>query len=185
MTNRSDARRTEAGFPAELTVRCVLLLVLGVVGLGLRVAAVFLPRASLAVLALLFGAFALADGLAAAAIGVSRIRGRGVPALFLRAAFGVGLGVFALGASFQAVVGMSRLFAVWALASGVLDLLIASGALRGEGGRLLAVAGGVSVAAGLIMAAWPADAVPFLVVWIAGYAIVVGVLLLVRVTRLV
>jgi uncharacterized membrane protein HdeD (DUF308 family) len=186
MTNASSARTPDTGFPAELTARCVLLFVLGLLGLGLRVAAVFLPRSSLAVLALLFGGFALADGLVSAAIGLWRIAGQGLAAApFLRAAIGIGLGAVAAGASSHAVTGLSRLFAVWALASGALDLGVASGVLRGEGGRLLAVAGSISVAAGLIVGVWPPDALPFLVVWIAGYAIILGILLLVRVTRLV
>jgi uncharacterized membrane protein HdeD (DUF308 family) len=186
MTNSSSVRRAESGFPAELTTRCVLLLVLGVVALGLRVAAVFLPRASLTVLTLLFGGFALADGVASAAVGLRRISRQGmVLVFFLRAALGIGLGVFALGASIPDVRAMSRLFGLWALGSGALDLAVASGALRGQGGRLLGVAGGVSVAAGLILTAWPVGDIPFLVVWIAGYAILVGILLLIRITRLV
>jgi uncharacterized membrane protein HdeD (DUF308 family) len=186
MTNRSSVRRPETGLPAELIARCVLLLVLGVVALGLRVAAVFLPRASLAVLTLLFGCFALADGAASVAIGVWRISRQGVSlVLFLRGVLGIVLGVFALGTSITAVPALSRLVALWAFASGALDLAVASGALRGEGGRLLGVAGGVSVAAAVILTASPPGAAPLLVVWIAGYAILLGIVLLIRVTRLV
>lgn len=186
MTNPSGGRGTQSGFPVGLTARCVLLLVLGVVALALRVASVFMPRASLGVLALLFGGFALADGLASVAIGLGKIGRQGmVLALFLRGALGIGLGLFTLGASVSAVLAMSRLFGSWAIASGALDLGVASGALRGEGGRFLGVAGGVSVVAGLILTVWPVADIPFLVVWIAGYAILMGILLLIRVTRLV
>ena len=185
MTNPSSVRRAETGFPTELTARCVLLLVLGVVAFGLRVASVFLPRASLTVLALLFGWFALADGVASVAIGLRRIGRTGMLlALFLRGALGVGLGAFALGASIPVVAVMSRLFASWAFASGALDLAVASGTLRGEGGRLLGVAGSVSVVVAVILAGWPPSGVPFLVLWVAGYALLLGILLLIRVTRL-
>jgi uncharacterized membrane protein HdeD (DUF308 family) len=185
MTNPSSVRQAETGFPTALTTRCVLLLVLGLVGLALRVAAVFLPRASLTVLALLFGWFALADGVASVVIGLSRISRQGmVLALFLRGALGIGLGVFALGDSIPVVVVMSRVFASWAFASGALDLAVASGTLRGEGGRLLGVAGGLSVVVAVVLAVWPPSAIPFLVLWVAGYAVLVGILLLIQVTRL-
>jgi uncharacterized membrane protein HdeD (DUF308 family) len=185
MRNPAGVRQAETGFPTELTARCVLLLVLGVVALALRVASVFMPRASLTVLTLLFGGFALVDGVAAVAIGLRRIRRQGMLlALFLRGALGIGLGVFALEVSIPVVVAMSRLFALWAFVSGALDLAVALGALRGEGGRLLGVAGGFSVAAAVFFAAWPASAVPFLVLSVAGYAVLLGVLLLIRITRL-
>jgi uncharacterized membrane protein HdeD (DUF308 family) len=177
--------RVETRFPAELVARCVLLLVLGVVALGLLVAAVFMPRAGLAVLRLLFGWFAVAAGAASVAIGLGRIKRQGMlPALFVRGALGLGLGVFALGDTILNVTGTSRLFALWALGSGALDMAVAWGVLQGDGGHLLGVAGGVSVAAALILLAWPAAAAPSLVAWMAGYAVVLGILLLIRVTRL-
>ncbi|HXJ83116.1 MAG TPA: DUF308 domain-containing protein [Candidatus Methylomirabilis sp.] len=169
-----------------MTARCVLLLVFGVVALGLRVVSVFMPRVSLTVLSMLFGGFALADGVISIAIGLWRIkRGQGVVwALFLRGALGIGLGVFALGASLPVVALVARLVASWAFVSGVLDLAIASGMLRGAGGRLLGVAGGVSVIVAAILGVWPPSSIPFLVLWVAGYGVLEGILLLIRVTRL-
>src|SRR5262245_2402619 len=185
MTNSSSAYPAVTGFPAELTTRCVLLLVLGVVALGLRVLSVFMPRPSLTVLALMFGVFAVADGLASVIIGLRRIARYGrLPALFIRAALGIGLGAFALGTSLPVVGVVARLFASWAFVSGALDLLVARGVLRGEGGRLLAIAGGISVVVAVILAVWPPTAVPFLVLWVAGYAVVLGIVLLIRITRL-
>jgi uncharacterized membrane protein HdeD (DUF308 family) len=192
MTDRTDGRPAAGAIPAELTVRCVLLLVLGVVVLGLRVASVFLPRPSLTVLVHLFGWFALADGVASLVIGLWRIR-RAAPApvQFLRGALGVGVGAFVVAADVAAgpvggVMGrLVRLFQLWAVASGALDLAVASGALRGEGGRLLGFAGGASVLVAVLLAIWPPARIPFLVLWVAGYAFLVGLLLLVRVIRLV
>jgi uncharacterized membrane protein HdeD (DUF308 family) len=192
MTDRADGRPTASAIPAELTVRCVLLLVLGVVALGLRVASVFLPRASLTVLVQLCGWFAVADGVASLVIGLWRIRRRAMaPVHFLRAALGIGLGAFVVAADVAAgpVAGvMGRLVSLlqlWAVASGGLDLAVASGALRGEGGRLLGFAGGASVLVAVLLAIWPPARIPFLVLWVAGYAIVLGLLLLIRVIRLV
>ena len=192
MPERASVPRAETGFPTELTARSVLLLVLGVVALALRVASVFLPRASMTVLILLFGGFAVADGVASVVVGLWRIRRKGMlPALFLRGALGIGLGVYALAADVASgpvvlvLSRLSRLFALWAFASGGLDLAVASGRLQGEGGRLLGFAGGVSVAVAVTLAVWPPTAIPFLVLWVAGYAILAGILLLVRVMRLV
>jgi len=185
MPDRPGGRSMQAGFPVELTARCVLLLVLGLVSLGLRVTAVFLPRASETVLVLLFGSFALAEGGASIVAGLWRIFRQGMwPASFFRGALGIGLGSFVLEASIGTATVLSRVAGTWMLASGVLDLGVASGALRGEGGRLLALVGGVSVLAGLILTIQPADEPLALVLRIAGYAVVAGILLLVRVTRL-
>ena len=174
-----------AAFPVELTIRTVLLLVLGLVGLALRVAAVFLPRASLTVLVLLFGSFMLAEGVAAIAVGLWRIPRQGMwLASFLRGALGVGLGVFLLGTSIPTVTVMSRVAGSWMVASGAIDLAVAAGVVRGEGGRLIDVAGGISVLAGLCLLIWPTDSPLLLVLWIAGYAVVTGILLLIRVSRL-
>jgi len=192
MPDLANASRAGTRFPTELTARSVLLLVVGVVALALRLASVFLPRASLTVLILLFGWFAIADGAVSVAIGLWRIRRQGMsPVLFLRGALGVGLGAFALATDVAAgpvavvLPRVSRLFELWALVSGGLDLAVASGVLRGEGGRLLGVAGGASVAVAVSLAVWPPGAIPFLVLWVAGYAILVGILLLIRTTRLV
>ena len=181
----SRAGPTKAEFPAELTVRAILLLVLGLVSLALRLAAVFLPRASLAILELLFGSFALAEGGASIVVGLVRIPRRGMwLASFLRGAVGVGLGLALLGPSIATLTAMSRVTGTWMVASGVLDLAVAGRWLRGEGGGLLGAVGGISVLAGLFLLISPADEPLFLVLWIAGYAILSGILLLVRVTRL-
>jgi uncharacterized membrane protein HdeD (DUF308 family) len=176
MTAPATAPRAETGFPTELATRCVLLLVLGVVALALRVASVFLPRASLTVLILLFGGFAVADGVASGAIGLWRVRRkRAAAAMFLRAALGIGVGALALatdmaaGAAVAVLSRMSRLFELWAFVSGGLDL---------------AVAGAVSVAVAVMLAVRSPIGIPLLVLWVGGYAIVVGILLLVRVIRL-
>jgi uncharacterized membrane protein HdeD (DUF308 family) len=110
--------------------------------------------------------------------------------MFMRAALGIGVGALALatdmaaGAAVAVLARMSRLFELWAFVSGGLDLAVASGILRGEGGRLLGVAGAVSVAVAVMLAVRPPIGIPLLVLWVGGYAIVVGILLLVRVMRL-
>jgi len=173
-------------FPVELTIRTILLLVLAVVSLALRVAAIFMPRASLTVLVLLFGSFMLAEGLASIGVGLWRIPQHGMwLGSFLRGALGLGLGAFALGATISTVTVMSRVSGSWMVASGAIDLGVAARVVRGEGGRLIDVAGGISALAGLFLLVWPSDSPLFLILWIAGYAIVTGILLLVRVTRLV
>ena len=180
-----QAGRAQAAFPAGLTARSVLLLVLGLVGLALRLAAVFMPRASLAVLVILFGSFILAEGGASIVVGLWRIPRQGMwPVSFLRGALGVGLGVALLGASIATLTMMSRAAGAWMLGSGALDLAVAGGALRGEGGAPLTAVGGLSVLSGLFLMVWPIDEPLFLVLWIAGYAILSGILLLVRVTRI-
>lgn len=188
MPERINGDQPGAGFPTELAARCVLLLVLGVVAFALRVASVFLPRASLTVLVLLLGGFAVADGIAAIAIGLWRMRRKGATlALFLRGILGIAVGAVALvagtgsGPAVLVLSRVSRLFESWACASGGLDLAVWSGALRGAGGRLLGLAGALSVAVAVALVVRPVGVIPLFVLWVAGYAIVLGLLLLVRV----
>ncbi len=134
---------------------------------------------------LLFGAFALADG----AIGVWQALGARKDrenwwVLLLGGLLGIGVGVLTL--FHPGVTALALLFyiAIWAVATGVLEI-VAAIRLRKEieGEWLLGLAGLASVAFGVLLVLQPA-AGALAVLWlIAAYAIVFGALLVVLAFR--
>ena len=137
------------------------------------------PGMSLAALVLLFGGFCLADGLMAAWTALSnRKQQENGWLLLIGGLLGIGVGLLTL---FQpAVTGLALLFyiAIWAVATGVVQVLTAI-RLRQEIANewTLVLAGIASVALGALLMARP-GAGALAVLWlIASYAIVFGILL--------
>jgi len=137
------------------------------------------PGMSLAALVLLFGGFCLADGLMAAWTALSnRKQQENGWLLLIGGLLGIGVGLLTL---FRpAVTGLALLFyiAIWAVATGVVQVLTAI-RLRQEIANewTLVLAGIASVALGALLMARP-GAGALAVLWlIASYAIVFGILL--------
>ncbi len=143
------------------------------------------PGLSVAALVLLFGGFCLADGLMAAwtALSNNRQKENGW-LLIIGGLLGIGVGLLTI---FQpALTGLALLFyiAVWAIATGVVQVLTAI-RLRQEieNEWMLVLAGLCSVAFGALLMARP-GAGALAVLWLIGsYAIVFGVLLVVLALR--
>ncbi|MGH9460991.1 MAG: HdeD family acid-resistance protein [Vicinamibacteria bacterium] len=139
------------------------------------------PQISLVSLVLVFGAFALADGVANV---VTAIGGRQEHeswwVLLLAGLAGIGIGVLTF--FNPAVTALALLFyiAIWAIATGLLEI-VAAIRLRKEieGEFWLALSGLASVAFGMILVARP-GAGALAVLWLIGaYAIAFGAMLLV------
>jgi len=136
-----------------------LLLLRGLAAIAFGTLTWFRPGISLAALVLLFGVYALADGV-------------------------LGVGVLALLAPGITALALLFYIAIWAIAAGVLEI-VAAIRLRKEieGEWLLLLGGLVSVAFGLILMARPA-AGALAVLWlIAGFAVVFGALLVILAFR--
>lgn len=139
------------------------------------------PGISLSALVLLFGAYAMADGILAiwtAIAGGKDTDYRWV--LLLEGLLGIGVGVLTFVA--PAITALALLFyiAIWAIATGVLEIAAAI-RLREEikSEWLLILAGLASVVFGVLLAAQP-GAGALTVLWlIASYAVVFGVLLVI------
>jgi uncharacterized membrane protein HdeD (DUF308 family) len=162
-----------------------VLLLRGLVAILFGVLTFALPGISLASLVLAFGAFCLADGLMAAWTAfTNRKQGENALLLLIGGLLGIGVGLLAI---FQPVVtGLALLFyiAVWAIATGVVQLLTAI-RLRHEVANewLLGLAGLLSVALGALLLARPGVAALALAWWIGSYALVFGSLLVVLAFR--
>jgi uncharacterized membrane protein HdeD (DUF308 family) len=139
----------------------------------------FQPRISLVALVLLFGAYALTDGL----FGIwTAVAGRKEHehwwVLLLWGLIGVGVGILTL--LVPGVTSLALLFyiAIWTIATGVIEIVAAIRLRREIAGEwLLILSGLVSVAFGVLLMAQPA-AGALAVLWLIGtYAVIFGVLL--------
>jgi uncharacterized membrane protein HdeD (DUF308 family) len=155
-----------------------VLLLRGIVAILFGVLTFMQPGISLASLVLLFGAYALADGALAAWTAVSHRKDReNWWVLLLEGLLGIGVGAITLLKPGVTALVLLFYIAIWAIATGVLEIVTAI-RLRNEieGEWMLVLAGLASVAFGVVMMAAP-GAGALAVLWlIASYAIVFGAL---------
>jgi uncharacterized membrane protein HdeD (DUF308 family) len=158
----------------------------GLVALLFGLLVLFWPGLVFAVLALLFGIYAVVDG-AITFVPALRSSERGVRRWLPLAegAVGVIAGLVALLFSGMAANGLIYVIVGWALATGVLKILTAI-VLRAEveNGWLLAGSGALSVLFGVLLATLAGSDVPFLAPLIGAFAVVVGLALIVFAFRL-
>ncbi len=158
-----------------------LLLLRGLVAIAFGVLTWLQPGISLAALVLLFGAYSMADGI----LGCwTAIAGRNEHedwwVLLLGGLLGIGIGILTFLAPGLTALALLFYIAIWAIATGVLEI-VAAIRLRREiqGEWWLILAGLASVAFGVLLVAQP-GAGALSVLWlIASYAIVFGVLLVI------
>jgi uncharacterized membrane protein HdeD (DUF308 family) len=158
----------------------------GLVALLFGLVVLFWPGLVLAVLALLFGIYAVVDG-AITFVPALRSSERGARRWLplSEGAVGVIAGLIALLLSGMSANGLVYVIVGWALATGVLKILTAI-VLRAEveNGWLLAGSGALSVLFGVLLAALAGSDVPFLAPLIGAFAVIVGLALIVFAFRL-
>jgi uncharacterized membrane protein HdeD (DUF308 family) len=145
-----------------------------------------MPGITLTALVLLYGAFALVDGVFAVAAALFGRR-RGMPwwAMLVEGLFGIAIGILTFAWPGITALALLYLIAAWAVITGVFEIAAAI-RLRQEiqGEWLLALSGALSVLFGVVLVLYP-GAGALAVVWLIGaYAIAFGVLLLVLGFRL-
>jgi uncharacterized membrane protein HdeD (DUF308 family) len=150
------------------------------------IVAFVLPGITLGALVLLYGAYALVDGIFAIAAAVAG-RDEGLPwwAMLLEGVVGIAVGVMTFAWPGITALALLYLIAAWAFVTGALEIAAAirlRKEIRGE--WLLALSGVMSVLFGVILVVNP-GAGALAVVWLIGaYAIAFGVVLLVLGFRL-
>jgi uncharacterized membrane protein HdeD (DUF308 family) len=151
----------------------------GLAGIIFGLITFFEPGISLAALVLLFGAYALVDGVLSIATAVRR---RGADRWLLLLLEGIA-GILAGLATFfwPAITAIVLLYlvAAWALVTGVLEIAAAirlRKAITGE--WLLALSGVASVILGVLLMIAPGPGALAVVIWIGAYAFVFGALLI-------
>ncbi|HWC33017.1 MAG TPA: HdeD family acid-resistance protein [Actinomycetota bacterium] len=163
----------------ELARNWWVLLVRGVLAVVFGVLALIWPGLALDVLVVLFGAFALVDGVFAIAAAIRAAeRKRTWWPLVVEGVSGIALGIVAFVWPGITALALLYVIAAWAVVTGVFEIAAAirlRREIRGE--WLLAFAGAASVAFGMLVAIFP-GAGALAVVWAIGaYAILFGVLL--------
>ena len=138
------------------------------------------PGISLVALVLLFGAYAFADGIFAIVMALQR-GGRRNRWWILLLEGVAGLGAAAVTWFYPGLTALALLYliAIWAAVTGVLEIALAI-RLRRVIARewLLALSGVASLALGVVLVLFPGPGMIALVLWIGGYAIVFGALLI-------
>ena len=139
------------------------------------------PGLTLAVLVLMWGAYAIADGTLSIAAGLQiRENGRPLWSFFIVGALGLAAGVFTFKSPGLTALALLIAIASWAIAVGVLQIAAAIRLRKViEGEWALALSGVLSVAFGVAAFLHPGTGALAVLWMIATYAIGFGVLLLV------
>lgn len=142
------------------------------------------PQVTLTVLVLLFGAYALVDGV----LGLIYAFGSGRPFRAMRVGEGVAgiiVGVIALAWPGITALALLYLIAAWAVVTGILEIVAAIDLRKViDNEWLLLLSGIASVIVGVMLAVWPGAGALALIWLIGGYAIVFGGLLIALAFRL-
>jgi uncharacterized membrane protein HdeD (DUF308 family) len=159
------------------------LLLRGLLAVLFGLIALFLPGMTLTVLVLVFGAYALVDGVFAVVAGIRGVRGRRW-VLIIEGVLGVLAGLVTLFLPGITALALLYVIAFWAIFTGVAES-VAAVALRREieGEWAMIVGGALSVIFGMILALLPGVGLLSLV-WLIGiYAILFGIALIVLAFR--
>lgn len=161
------------------------LVVRGALAVLFGLLALLIPAITLLALVLLFGAYALGDGVLALVAAVRRQANAPWWALVLRGTAGVAAGVITMVMPALTAIALVFVIAAWAITTGIFDIIAAIRLRRYiEGEWLMAFTGLLSLLFGIALVVAP-GAGALAVVWIiALYAIVLGVLLIVFGLRL-
>jgi uncharacterized membrane protein HdeD (DUF308 family) len=162
-----------------LALRAVAAILLGVI-------AFLLPGPTLAALVLLFGAYAIADGILSviAAVGGLR-RGDRWGAMLVSGILGLGAGILVIIWPAIGALAFVYIVAAWALLTGALEIAMAIQLRKVITGEWLLILGGVlSVILAVLMAIFPGVGATVLVWWLGAYALAYGAVVLVLAFRL-
>jgi uncharacterized membrane protein HdeD (DUF308 family) len=158
----------------------------GLIALLFGLVVLFWPSLVLTVLSILFGIYAAVDG-AITLVPALRSPDRGTRRTLPLAEGVVGIiaGLVALLWPGLTSIGLVFVIAVWAVATGVLKILTAV-LLRAEvqNGWILAGSGALSALFGVLLVALSRSDVPFLAPFVGGFAVVVGLALILFAFRL-
>jgi len=158
----------------------------GVAGVAFAVLAVAWPGITLAALVIVYGAYALADGvLALVAAWQVRDAGRPFGWLIVVGLLGIAAGVVTFLWPGITAMALLMLIAAWAFMMGIFQIAAAIRLRKEiEGEWMLLLSGVLSVAFGALMVVYPGAGALAMLSLIAGYALVFGVLLIVLGFRL-
>ena len=161
----------------------------GVVALIFGVLTVFRPSVTLAVLILLFGSYAIVNGVVTMVAAIANRRGESQEShwvsLLISGVLSVALGILTFLAPGVTTVVLLYIIAAWAIVTGVAEIVTAIRLRRVITDEwLLIAAGTVSVLFGLLLVVSPGAGALAVTLWIGTYAIMIGILLVALAFRL-
>jgi uncharacterized membrane protein HdeD (DUF308 family) len=161
-------------------------LIRGVAGVLFGIATFFAPGVSLAVLVLLFGTYALLDGVLAV---ITAVRRRNVSdrwwMLLLEGLVGIAAGIVTLVWPGITALALLYVIAAWALLTGAFEIAAAIRLRKIITGEWLLVLSGIaSIGLGILLMIFPGPGALVMVLWIGAYAFVFGILLIALSLRL-
>jgi uncharacterized membrane protein HdeD (DUF308 family) len=151
----------------------------GVAAVGFGLLCFLAPGLSLSALVMLFGAYAFVDGISSIVLAFRKTSGERWWALLLKGIVGLAAGVGTVLLPLVTALALVYLVAVWAIATGVLEIVTAvrlRKVIQGE--WLLGLSGLASTLLGISLALFPGPGALALVFWLGAYALVSGVLLI-------
>ena len=186
MSTTVESLHPAAGDAAMLARRWWAILVRGVAAIVFGVLAFVLPGVTLAVMVLLFGAYAMVDGIFAL-VAAARGRAAGQPwwALVIEGILSIAAGIVTFAWPGLTALLLVYVIGAWAIITGVLEVVEAV-RLRKEitGEFWLALGGIASIIFGLALYVFPAAGALAVVLWTGVYAMVFGVFLVALSLRL-
>jgi uncharacterized membrane protein HdeD (DUF308 family) len=179
-------RFTEVAMVAVLARNWGMVALRGVVALVFGLLTIARPGITLAFLVLLFGAYALVDGVVSIAAALTNRRGE--PhwvALLLLGLAGVAAGIVTFLMPGITAIVLLYFIAAWAILRGVAEIAMAIQLRKVITGEwLLGLAGVLSVLFGLVLVMFPGAGALAVVLWIGVWAVVLGVVLIALAFRL-
>jgi uncharacterized membrane protein HdeD (DUF308 family) len=169
----------------DLTRNWWVVVLRGVLAILFGLLAFFMPGITLAALVLLFGAWALVDGVFAIVSATRRQAGQPWWALVIKGVAGIGAGIITIFWPGITALSLLLIIAAWAIVSGAFEIVAAVRLRRQlEGEWLLVLAGLASIVFGTLLIVSP-GAGALALVWVIGaYAVVFGLLFTVLGVRL-
>ena len=157
-----------------IALRGVLAILFGVMAFGW-------PGVTLAALILLFGCYALIEGVMGIVVGIASYgEQERWWATLLSGIVSIGAGLVAFFMPGVTALVLLTVIAVWAIVRGVFDIVAAIHLRKVITGEwLLALSGALSIGFGLLLMASPGIGALAVLWWIASYAVVLGVVLVV------
>jgi uncharacterized membrane protein HdeD (DUF308 family) len=152
----------------------------GIVAIIFGLVAFFIPVATLYALTILFGAYALIDGIVSLIAAVRSARhGEHWWALLLEGVAGLGAAAITMVWPLLTLVVLIYIIAAWALVTGILEIMAAIRLRRVIAGEWLLVLTGVaSIVFGLLLFAAPGPGAVVIAWWIGAYVFIFGLLML-------
>jgi len=184
--NLAESSVAEQHMVSNLAENWWALVIRGVAGIVFGIAALVWPPGAVAALVLLFGAYALVDGLfnLIAAFRAPR-EGKRWGWLAFSGVTGIATGLIAFFFPGITALALVLLVAAWSLVTGIAEIIVAIRLRREiEHEWLLGLSGLLSVVFGVLLFLMPAAGALALAIWIGAYALVFGALLIALGVRL-